>query len=181
VNVYLKKLRKADLDMVAKWRMSEDVTKYMNTDPVLTFDSQLRWFENISGDETQRWWVINIDGQPVGVLNIINIDECNKKCEWGYYVAIKEVRSMKLAVSLEWNLYDHVFYKMGMNRLYNVVLSENEGVVRLHQICGSRIEGELQQSIFKRGQFYDVTMCAILKSEWEVQRANHKYERIDFE
>ncbi|MGI6154039.1 MAG: UDP-4-amino-4,6-dideoxy-N-acetyl-beta-L-altrosamine N-acetyltransferase [Christensenellaceae bacterium] len=181
MDIRLKRLQKKDLDMVAEWRMSEDVTRYMNTDPVLTHEGQLRWFDALREDDTQIWWVIYMDEKPVGVLNIVNIDRANRKCEWGYYVAVKEARSMKLAVLLEWNLYDYAFYTLGVNRLYNEVLSKNENVVRLHKMCGSDIEGELKESVYKRGEYYDVTMCAILKEKWDKMRQTVEYDTIAFE
>lgn len=181
MGVALKKLRAEDLDMVAEWRMSPEVTRWMNTDPVLTHEGQLEWFGKLSTDETQLWWVVTVDGVPAGVLDIIHIDHANQKCEWGYYIAVREKRSMKLAVELEWNLYDYAFGVLGMNRLYNEVLSGNAGVVKLHQLCGSMVEGELKQSVFKNGEFYDVTLCAILKEQWEAKKATVKYDTIPFE
>jgi hypothetical protein len=40
MRVKLAKLREEDLNMVAKWRMLPEITKYMYTDPVITPESQ---------------------------------------------------------------------------------------------------------------------------------------------
>lgn len=181
MDIQLKRLNETHLEIVRKWRMMDHVTRYMNTDPVLTPESQRAWFAKISADNTQIWWIICVDATPVGVMDIINIDNANSKCEWGYYIAEQTARSMKLAVTLEWNLYDYVFFTLGLNRLYNEVLSENEGVVQLHKMCGSDIEGELKQSIFKNGHYYDVTLCAILKEKWDEMRKTVSYDSIAIE
>lgn len=40
MKVELKKLQENDLEIVMDWRMRPYITKYMNTDPVLTIDGQ---------------------------------------------------------------------------------------------------------------------------------------------
>ena len=61
--------------------------------------------------------MIEVNGVPAGILNITDIDNRNKRCSWGYYVAVKELCSLELAMMLEWNVYDYAFYQKGMNKV----------------------------------------------------------------
>ena len=54
VNVNMTLLREQDLEMVMEWRMRPYVTKYMNTDPVLTIENQRDWFRRIKDSQTQK-------------------------------------------------------------------------------------------------------------------------------
>lgn len=181
MKVYLRKIQEKDLEMIRKWRMREDITKYMNTDPVLTLEGQQEWLKKIEQDNTVRNWVIEVDDIPVGVLGLLEIDEKNQRCSWGYYIAEKKCRSLKLAMAIEWNLYDYVFEKMKFNKLMNEVLAFNKEVVTIHKMCGSECVGTLKAHVFKKDTFYDVVLIEITKERWVAIREKYIYERAIFE
>lgn len=181
MNVHLRNLCEADLAQVMEWRMRPDITRYMNTDPVLTLEKQKIWFRRVQNDPAQHHWIIELDGQPIGVLNITDIDDVNKRCSWGYYIAVQEKRSLALATYLEWNLYDYVFDTLGLNKLCNETFVENRQVVRLHQLCGSRQDGIMRAHICKNGRYYDVSVGSILADEWREKRKGLQYDRFLFD
>ncbi|MCD8131223.1 MAG: UDP-4-amino-4,6-dideoxy-N-acetyl-beta-L-altrosamine N-acetyltransferase [Lachnospiraceae bacterium] len=181
MNVTMTLLRKEDLALVMDWRMRPYITEYMYTDPVLTMEGQLKWFGRISADPTQRNWIIRYEGQPVGLINLVDIDRVNSRCVWGYYVAEKDCRSLKLATYLEWNLYDYVFETLSLHKLCNETFTANKQVVRMHQLCGSKEDGVLRDHICKNGVYYDVSMGSILAGEWAEKKKTVKYETFSFE
>lgn len=178
--VTLRKIKDSDLEMIMHWRMDPDITRYMNTNPQLTLESQRRWLNFIETDESVKAWMIEQNGIPVGVINLADIDWGNKTSSWGYYVAVKEMRSLHLAVSLEMSLYDYVFDVLGFQELHGVVFSMNSGVLRLHLACGSHITKEVSGEVEKEGVRYDVAHISITADEWNQVRKNKKYEKIKF-
>lgn len=181
MNVRMAKIREEWLPLIMDWRMRPYITKYMNTDPVLTLDKQRAWFRKIENDPTQRHWVILADEKPIGMINLVDIDLVNQRCEWGWYIADKKSRSFELAIFLEWNLYDYVFDSLKLNKLYGQTFAENDGVVQLHCYCGNTEEGCLRQHIRKNGKFHDIVVTSILKEEWLKQRKELEYEKFSFE
>lgn len=169
-----------ELEMIMNWRMLPEITKYMYTDPKLTMEHQLKWFHSLKNRNDILAFMIEVDNIPSGILNITDIDDVNKHCSWGYYMAVKEKRSLPLAMALEWNLYDYVFDVLKMNKLEGEIFSFNKGVLRIHQMCGSSIEGVLKQHIYKNGTFYDVTITGILKETWYTIKSKYQYEKIPF-
>ena len=111
----------------------------------------------------------------------MEIDRINSRCSSGYYIAEKGVRSLKLAMFLEWNLYDYAFDVLKLNKLYGEVWTENEYVLQLHIMCGWTQEGILRQHIYKNGVFHDVSVGSILAEKWFAKRVNIKYDRFNFE
>ncbi|MCD7806111.1 MAG: UDP-4-amino-4,6-dideoxy-N-acetyl-beta-L-altrosamine N-acetyltransferase [Lachnospiraceae bacterium] len=181
MNVTMTLLRKEDLALVMDWRMRPYITQYMYTDPVLTMEGQLKWFSRVCADPTQKNWIIRYEGQPVGLINVVGIDRVNSRCVWGYYVAEKECRSLKLATYLEWNLYDYVFETLGLHKLCNETFTVNKQVVRMHQLCGSKEDGILRDHICKNGIYYDVSVGSILAKEWMEKKKTVKYDVFPFE
>jgi len=175
-----RKLEAADLENVMRWRMSPHVTKFMNTDPVLTLDEQMRWFEKLIAAGEYYYWMIEVDGISCGVINLSDIDRTNKRCTWGYYVAEKKLRSFDFAVSLEMSLYDYVFDQMGLNKVTGESFCLNTVAIKMHELCGCKTEGVLRQHVFKNEQYYDVCVQSMLAEEWRNLRHGFEYQQIDF-
>ena len=175
-----RKLRREDLDNVMRWRMSAHVTRFMNTDPVLTVESQHHWFDKLLSADEFYYWVVEVDDMPCGVINLADINMTNKRCTWGYYIAETKLRSFQLALSLEMSLYDYVFEKIGLNKITGESLCVNTAAIKMHELCGCKTEGILCKHIFKNGQYYDVCIQAMLAEEWRKIRCDFEYQHIDF-
>jgi UDP-2,4-diacetamido-2,4,6-trideoxy-beta-L-altropyranose hydrolase/UDP-4-amino-4,6-dideoxy-N-acetyl-beta-L-altrosamine N-acetyltransferase len=181
MNVSLRLLTEKEIELLMEWRMRPDITRYMNTDPVLTLEGQLAWLEKIKDDPSRRDWVVYIEETPIGYVNMTDIDRVNGRCGWGWFLAGQEHRSLQLATFLEWNLYDYAFGHLGLHKLCSETFTENRFVVMLHRLCGSTEEGILRQHICKNGTYYDVSVASMLASEWEERRESLTYEKFPFE
>lgn len=181
MRVKLTKLREEDLNMVAKWRMLPEITKYMYTDPVITPESQKKWFDSIENDESVKYWIIVADDVKVGLICLTNIDYKNRRCYLGHYIADESARGKGLARILECNIYDYAFYNLKLNKFCSEVLAFNKKAVFIHEKFGSEIEGILKQHIYKNGVFYDVVCMGITKEKWDNIKKNFIYDKIEIE
>ena len=49
----------SDLEKIMNWRMSPEVTTYMNTNPKLTMEKQRKWFEALKNQDIAKYfWII---------------------------------------------------------------------------------------------------------------------------
>lgn len=179
INAFCRQIRKDDLEMIMNWRMMPEITKYMNTDPKLTMEGQIKWFQKISESETDFFWILEVDGVPSGVVSLVEYN--GHQIHTGVYIAVKEKRSLKLTMYLQWNLYRYGFEQMGVHKVCEEVFSVNKPVNRILDMCGSKREGELRDHVLKQGEYYDVVVRGILREEWDELKKTLKYDRIDFE
>lgn len=179
----LRELTRDDLEMVMRWRMLPEITRHMYSDPVLTMEKQLAWFERVSDSPQTKVWIIELlpDRVPVGVVSLGEIDLAHKHCNWAYYIGDPAAMGKGLAKPIECNVYDHVFETLGLNKLWCEVLSSNSRVVSLHERFGSKVEGVLRQHILKNGEYLDVVRMAILKTEWLEFRKTLNYSKISID
>lgn len=179
--VVWRQIREDELEMVMNWRMMPEITRYMYTDPKLTMEQQRAWYQKSKTDKNNETFMVEVNGVPAGILNITDIDDKNKRCSWGYYVAVKELRSLELAMMLEWNVYDYAFYHLDLNKVAGEIFSFNKAVLRIHRMCGSVVEGELKEHIYKNDKFYDVTVTGITRNQWEMIKEKFDYDVVEIQ
>ncbi len=177
----LRAIQDDDLELIMKWRMSPEVTTYMNTDPKLTLDGQRKWLASLASNDSCRYWMILADGKRAGLINLADMNYETKITSWAYYIGEMDCRSMKLAISLEMGMYNYVFNVLGFEEVYGDVFSLNEWVIRLHKFCGAHIDHVDKNKIKKNGKSYDVTHVVIRKDEWEKVDGTFEYEKINFD
>lgn len=180
MSIHLREIRTEDLEVIMAWRMDPDITRYMNTDPQLTLEGQRKWFHSISQNTDVLYWLIEIDGERAGVINLTGLDCPRGSLGWAYYIGEKRLRSMKTALALEMNLYDYAFDVLGKKELVGDIFTLNRGVIQLHLLCGSQIMEEKKNHVYKNGQYYDVTFMHITAERWREIRDNKKYDKISF-
>ena len=169
-----KRLDYCHLEMVREWRMRPDITHGMYTDPVISPEEQIAWFERIKDDETQIYWIVYKDEKPIGLASLVEIDRRHKKCKSGAYIA--EDKSFESVIALENGIFKAAFDILGLNRVEEDVLSNNMRVVKLHEMEGMTKEGILREAIYKNGEYYDVYIFSMLKDEWENGKMRFRYD-----
>ncbi len=181
MDVKLKRLTENELELLMHWRMRPDISKYMMTEVDLDMDKQRKWFEKLQTTDTQIRWIIWIDNVPIGSIYLLDIDHKNKNAELGVFIAEKEYRSLKTLLYIHWNLFDYVFTKTDLHRLYGCIMEGNEGMIRFNIANGSQVEGTLKDHIYKNGRFYDLTYVGITKERWNEFKKTINYDIYEIE
>lgn len=176
--IQFKKLKEEHLEKVLNWRTQEDVTRYMNTDIERDMEKQEKWFTSVSSSTTDKYWVIEIKEQPVGLIYLNQMDFVNQRTSWGFYIGEEKYRLYGGLVPPY--LYNYVFSKLGFHKITAEVMSGNENVVKLNKMHGCREVGVYKEHIYKNGSFHDLILMELLKSEWIKLKKYQKY-RSEFE
>lgn len=179
INAICRQIREEDLEMIMKWRMMPEITRYMNSDPKLTLEGQKEWYKKIQASQKDLYWILEVDGVPAGVVSLVDND--GHKVHTGVYIAEKEKRSLKLTMYLQWNLYRYSFEKLGVNKVCEEVFEGNKGVNRILDMCGSKREGVLRNHVYKNGTYYDVVMRGVLAQEWKEIQERYTFDLITFQ
>jgi UDP-4-amino-4,6-dideoxy-N-acetyl-beta-L-altrosamine N-acetyltransferase len=164
--VELRPLRPDDKQRLLAWRNSPDVAPYMYTDHQITAEEHARWFAGIEGDRRRAYFVIEMDGAPVGLANLYDIDRGHGRCAWAYYLAEPAVRGRGVGGCVEYLMLEKVFGEFGLTKLWCEVLASNEGVIRLHRKFGFQEEARLRRHVLKGGQPQDVVGLGLLAEDW---------------
>jgi UDP-4-amino-4,6-dideoxy-N-acetyl-beta-L-altrosamine N-acetyltransferase len=168
--VTLRALELADIAGVLAWRNLPEVAAYMYTDHRISEAEHARWFAGALTDETKRYWIIQLDGEPVGLANLYDISTLHKRAYWAFYLADDRVRGKGVGSYTERFVLHHVFADMGLDKLCCEVLATNEGVVKMHQRYGFAVDGVLRRHVIKASERIDVVTMSLMRDEWAAGR-----------
>jgi UDP-4-amino-4,6-dideoxy-N-acetyl-beta-L-altrosamine N-acetyltransferase len=171
MSVMLRPMAREDGPRVLAWRNGQAVAPYMYSDHQITGEEHARWLEAALGAGDRRYWIIELDGAPVGLANLAGIDADRGRCEWAFYLAEPETRGRGVGAQVEYLVLRHVFEALGLNKLWCEVLAENAEVWRMHESFGFRREAEFRDHVRKGGVFRDVVGLGLLSAEWPEVKA----------
>jgi len=168
--VSLRAVREDDRPRLLAWRNDPAVSAYMYGDHVIGQDEHDRWFDGMAGSDRAAYWVIEVDGAPVGLANLADIDRKNRRCAWAYYLASPSVRGLGVGSYVEFWMIEHVFGGLGLEKLWCEVLLSNEAVWKLHMTYGFQREALFRHHVIKGGVPLDVVGLGLLSDEWPALR-----------
>lgn len=162
--ISFKELQESDMELVLKWRISAHVSDSMFTEVEEDLAMQIKWFNKMVRDDSVRYWLVYFNQNPVGVVNLAEIDHDNKRCTAGYYIG--DLSFKGLGAMIPPFLYNYVFLELGFNKIYGLVLSSNLAILRIHKLHGFRIVGILESHVQKGKDLQDVVVIELLAEKW---------------
>ncbi|MCK6440187.1 MAG: GNAT family N-acetyltransferase [Planctomycetes bacterium] len=104
-------------------------------------------------------------GSLVGTIGAKNIDQTNKKTEFGYWLDEKSQGKGIITRSCE-ALLNHCFDSLGLNRVEIHCQVENRQSRRIPERLGFTEEGVLRQNLWHYDHFIDTVVYALLVDDW---------------
>lgn len=178
MKLVFRKMMEQDLEMVMNWRMQEDVTRFMATNPKLTIEKQKQWFIKQKQTPNSYFWIIEIDEVSAGVVSI-QMNNDGKSGETSSYIAVKEFKSIPNMVSVIASLLDYYFDVLNAEILYGEVFKDNKAVVMINRHLGYQIEGVEKAAIEKEGIKYDLIKLSMSKESWHTRRKQITYTQAE--
>lgn len=168
--IALRALETHDRDRLRDWRNLPEIARWMYSDHVISPEEHARWFEAARVDPRRCYWIIEVDGDPVGLANLYDVNPGDRKCAWAYYLAAGDLRGKGVGAFVEFWVIEHVFGERGLNKLCCEVLAANEAVWKLHESFGFVRESLLRAHVWKAGEPLDVVGLGLLASDWAIRR-----------
>lgn len=166
MKVRLKILQQEDLPMVRAWRNDESIREYMFTDHFITEREHLCWFFKAFNDKTVKHFICEIDDEPIGYVNFVDINTEFKRAYWGFYLNPLVEVCITAGVLMEFCAIEYAFKELQLHKLCCEVLSSNPRVLAMHQKMGFTVEGSLKQHILKKGKYLDVWTLGLFIHDW---------------
>ena len=166
----LRPVEEDDRDRLLAWRNSPQVAAFMYSDHLIGREEHDRWFDGLVGHPRRRDWIVLLDGAPVGLTSLVDIDTGQGRATIARYLAEEAARGLGLGGFAEFKVADHAFLALGLRKLWSEVLATNEAALASHLSSGFQREALLRAHIVKQGRAMDVIGLGLLAEDWRDQR-----------
>ena len=167
MRVKIRKFEKCDIPEKVKWVNNPENNVFLHYDLPLEIEKTERWFENNLGRTDRYDGLIEADGNPVGIIGLLSIDQKNKKAEYYVLMGNTDFKGKGIAKEASRQIINYGFYELGLNRIYLFTEVKNETAQKLFERVGFTKEGCLRADLFSHGKFVDRYVYSILKEDWE--------------
>jgi RimJ/RimL family protein N-acetyltransferase len=100
------------------------------------------------------------------MVSLVNIDSLSKTTELALQIGNKDFWGQDIGKFATQAAIEHGFNNLNLNRIYLYVLTENKRAQAVYKSVGFQKEGLLRQAIFKSGEYKDLILMSILKTEF---------------
>jgi len=155
MEISIRKFKKTDIPYKVKWINDEKNNKYLHYELPLREDKTLLWFKSLDNRNDRVDFTITYNGEPAGLIGLLNIDNENKKAE--YYVCMgsekfKGKGIAKVATDLLIKFGDE---EIGLKKIYLYTEVENIQAQKLFESCSFKQEGLLKKDLVHNGENKD--------------------------
>jgi len=108
----------------------------MKSTHAISPDEHARWFRGVLARDRRVHWVILVDDEPVGTVNISAIDRSTGRCEWGLYLGEESARGSGAALGASVLSLDLAFGTHGIAVAECEVKPDNGRAIALYERLG---------------------------------------------
>lgn len=175
--IRLRALEKEDLPKFVEWLNDPEVRENLFANHPFSKAAEEKWFENMltqplfeqplcidikSNNEAEEtiWHLI-------GNLSLMHISNTNRSAELGIMIGDKHHWNQGYGTEAIRLLIDHAFNQLNLHRIYLRVYDTNPRGIRCYEKVGFQHEGTQREAIFKEGNYIDIHMMSVLRTEWK--------------
>lgn len=141
--------------------------------PISKYEQE-RWFESQIQNKNNVRFIIEAEGQAIGLATLTNIDWKNRKACHGIKLFSDDIKGKGYGTDTVIAIMKYAFEELQLNKIYSTILEENEISRKLYRKCGWTEEGCLRKSIFKNNKYNNEIFVGILREEYESKKENLK-------
>lgn len=163
--VALRPLAVEDAAITHQWRLSARA-RHLNG-AAASVEDQARWIASRPGDEFN--FVIQLaDGQPIGMVSLVNIDLANRRAESARFLIGEEqaAHGVPAAVEAMKLLYELAFDRLGLERVHGLIEDRNHLMIKWQKYLGMKEEGRFRRHFLMDGEFVDAVTLGLLADEY---------------
>ena len=168
-NCIIRESQFEDYKYFAEWEVDPAVTQYLSFDAGRTYEDVVSEAYANKADDTMIDYTIvdKISGEPIGRIFLSRIDKHSDSLDiTKIYIGNSEYRGKGLAKEVMIALLEYCFEELGLHRVTLDFYSGNERAKCLYEKLGFKHEGVARESTKKDGNYYDLNLMSILRSEF---------------
>lgn len=170
----LREIRKDDISTINNWRNDPDLIACLGAPyRYINEDVDNNWFDQYmrSRNNAVRCAIVDENKADciLGMISLLDINYINRSGQLHIMIGDANNRGKGMGAFAVNEMLIHAFNNLNLHRVELNVLERNSIAQRLYKKCGFTVEGLRREANYKNGQYENVVMMSILKSEWKNQ------------
>lgn len=166
----LRELERKDIEIINSWRNDRDLIANLGAPfRFINGDVDNAWYENYmsSRGSTIRCSVVDEKDMILCLVSLTNIDRINRSATIHIMVGNEANCGKGIGTFAMVNMINHAFNDMNLRRIELSVLKDNIRAQGLYRKLGFQIEGEKREAVYKNGEYKNMYIMSLLKSEYK--------------
>lgn len=169
--IRLRAVNRDDLPLFVEWLNDPEVIRGLMLILPFSLDDEEDWYAGMrKRPQEERPLVIEISTEhgweAIGNCGLFNIDWRVRQAEFGIVIGVKQAWNKGYGSESLRLIVQHGFNTLNLNRIALRVFANNPRAIRSYEKAGFVHEGCMRQCHFQDGEYIDVFMMSILRSEW---------------
>lgn len=128
-------------EKVWSWRNEESIRRFMYNKEIIPLEDHLKFIEGLSERDDVYYWIVEKEGEIVGVTNLTSVDLKNSRAELGYYM-VPEMQKKGIGIDFAYNNFVFAFCGIGVETLFGGIDKRNINAVTLDSYLGCVLNKE---------------------------------------
>lgn len=169
----LRAIERSDLPQFVYWLNDPEISRHLSMVLPLSMDMEEAWFSGLEKRppeerplgieiETEAGW------QLIGNVGFQKLDWRVRQAEIGIFIGEKSLWGRGYGRKAMALMIRHGFDTLNLNRIYLRVNANNARGIRAYEALGFVHEGRMRQATVLDGQYIDVLLMSVLRSEWQM-------------
>ena len=155
------------VDDYLRWFGDPLVTRYLTMRNPPSRQQEVEFLERMASNDSDVFWSILLGERHIGSIGIHGIDWRNRTAITGVMIGERDCWGQGFATESMRLRTRYAFQELGLETLTTHVNSDNEASRRALQRAGYRQAGVLRRHVYVEGDFRDVWLGEILRTEWQ--------------
>jgi UDP-4-amino-4,6-dideoxy-N-acetyl-beta-L-altrosamine N-acetyltransferase len=143
-HIKLQLIAEEDLEMIRDWRNQPHVQEYMDFKETITTADQITWYNNLDKKKNLFFKII-ASGEPIGMINLKDIDWENRTAEAGIFVGRKDLIGGITPVFSILVLMKTAFRCFLLKELFAKISKENTNALQLNRQLGYHLHASVNE------------------------------------
>jgi RimJ/RimL family protein N-acetyltransferase len=167
--VYLRSLEPSDAEVIHRWFEDTRISTLMGDPPMSLAARRARYEDAVKGNgrDVFRFVICRLDDdQPVGRIDVFEIDRQNGSCAFGITIGDPDLWGQGLGTDAVNAIVDFAFGQLRMERVWLDTDDGNARAQAVYRKAGFVEEGRFRRAFYQDGRWSDDIRMALLRDDW---------------
>lgn len=132
------------IEKIRVWRNHPDIRKVMYNTEVISEEHHLKFISSLSTTDSKFYWLVFRQGNPVGVMNVVDVDYEKSNGQLGYYL-LPQYLSSGIGLEFISTVIYFIFSELGFSTLFGRTEMKNRDALAINFHMGFKMRPAIIQ------------------------------------